>query len=75
VYTLKGSTWSLNAKIVAADAAASNYFGHDLTFSNSHAFIGAPLRKQGPTARGEGCLSKIIYIIDIDALYFKLLSL
>jgi len=52
VFTRVGSTWSPEAKLVAADAQANGYFGYALALRRSTAAIGAPLDSSKETFAG-----------------------
>ena len=52
VFTRVGSTWSSEAKLVAADAQANDYFGYALALRRSTAAIGAPLDSSKETFAG-----------------------
>jgi hypothetical protein len=40
-YTLTGSYWSYQSKILATDGASNDYFGRSVSIFNNGAFIGA----------------------------------
>ncbi len=40
-YTMTGSYWSTQAKILAKDGAASDWFGSSVSIYDNNAFIGA----------------------------------
>jgi len=50
VFTRSGSTWSQRAKLTAADAAPSAYFGYMVALSGSTVVVGAPGRNTGTGA-------------------------
>ena len=41
-YTLIGSSWSSQGKILAADGASNDFFGYSVSLYASSALIGAP---------------------------------
>lgn len=52
VFTRNGSTWSEQAKLIADDAASSDYFGWSVTVSGNTTVIGAPLEDQMGASSG-----------------------
>ena len=44
VFTRSGSAWSQQAKLIAADAAAGDYFGFSVSLSDNKAVVGAYLK-------------------------------
>ncbi|MEN8131781.1 MAG: FG-GAP repeat protein [Pseudomonadota bacterium] len=46
VFTRNGSTWSVQAKLIADDAATSDYFGFSVAASGNTAVVGAPQEDQ-----------------------------
>jgi hypothetical protein len=44
VFTRSGGSWTAQAKLVAADAAANDRFGHSVALSGDTAVVGAPYR-------------------------------
>ncbi len=52
VFTRSGTTWSQQAKLTASDAAAGDYFGHDVSLSGDTALVGAYADDDGGTDSG-----------------------
>jgi len=50
VFTGSGSTWTQQAKLTAADAAAGDHFGYSVALSGSTAVVGAPGKNTGTGA-------------------------
>ena len=42
VFHRSGSTWSQQAKLIASDGAAFDWFGHSVSISGDYALVGAP---------------------------------
>ena len=52
-YSKTGSSWSRQGKILAADGAASDYFGRSMSLYTSSALIGAPFDDDKALNAGE----------------------
>jgi hypothetical protein len=50
VFLRSGTSWSQQAKLIAADGATNDYFGHDVAISGNTALIGTPGDDNGALA-------------------------
>ena len=59
-FVRSGTSWSQQAKLVASDAAASDYFGRSVSISGDYAVVGAQLDDDGGTDSGSAYVFKIV---------------